>query len=336
MLRTLLSRYHGVVQDFCLSCHSLASATLQSVMEHCLAYDKDPWKGPVGKDGKPVRIPSAYTAGTSSDSSNPYESLSTCLFSNHMSCWQTNCKDGSNQCMICHNTSNKPVHHSKDCPIMKKIGLKLVKQTPADGGDAAPSQVGYEAPPPAPPITPPANPNPPAKNGGSTGTPGAFTAATEPDSYELGDDFDYQGKYEGKVYSSSNSKSNVPVYPCASHASIDISSPDLPPVNTSCRCSTSSIDSTGVHTVRLPKLAIALLNNPPAHSIAFTSNMPWPCTSLLVANTDATDHVIPDKSAFIFYRPVSGRRARMGNNSFAPILGTGLAIISLNGKRILI
>jgi hypothetical protein len=193
--------------------------------------------------------------------------------------------------MICHNTSNKPAHHSKDCPILKKIGLKLVKRTPADGGDAA-SRVGHEAPPPAPPTTPPAAPNSPAKNGGSTGMPGAFTAATEHDSYESGNDFDYEGKYEGKVYSSANSKSNVPVYPCASHASVNISSPDLPPVTTSCRRSMSSIDPTGVRTVRLPKLVIALLNNPLAHSIAFTYNTPWPCTSLLVANNGATDHII--------------------------------------------
>ncbi len=46
--------------------------------------------------------------------------------------------------------------------------------------------------------------------------------------------------------------------------------------------------------------------------------------------------MIPDKSAFISYQTVSGRRVRMGNNLFAPILGTGSAIISLNGKRILI
>jgi hypothetical protein len=224
MLRALLLRYHGVVQDFCLGHHSLASATLQSVVEQCMAYDKDPWKGPVGKDGKPVRTLSAYTVGASGDSSNPYKSLTTCSFSNHMSCLQASCKDGSERCMLCHITSNKPAHHSKDCPILKKIGLKLVKPTPADGGDAA-SQVGHEAPLPAPPTAPPTAPNPPANNGGSAGMPGAFTAggsagmpgaftaATEPNSYNLGDDFDYEGKYEGKVDSNGNSKSNVPLLP---------------------------------------------------------------------------------------------------------------------------
>ncbi len=86
MLRALLSRYHGVVKNFCLGCHSLAPATLQSVAEQCLAYNKDPWKGPVGKDGKPVRTLSAYATGASGNSSNPYKSLTMCLFGNHMSC----------------------------------------------------------------------------------------------------------------------------------------------------------------------------------------------------------------------------------------------------------
>ena len=53
MLRALKSTYQGVVQDFRLGRHSLPSATLQSVVDQCLAYNKDPWKGHIGKDGKP-------------------------------------------------------------------------------------------------------------------------------------------------------------------------------------------------------------------------------------------------------------------------------------------
>ena len=46
--------------------------------------------------------------------------------------------------------------------------------------------------------------------------------------------------------------------------------------------------------------------------------------------------MLPNKLAFISYYPVTGRRVRMGNNSFAPIAGYGTAIISLNGRKILI
>ena len=59
-------------------------------------------------------------------------------------------------------------------------------------------------------------------------------------------------------------------------------------------------------------------------------------TSLVVAHTGATNHMLPDKSAFISYHTIMGRRVCMGNNSFAPIVGHSTAIVSLNGKKILI
>jgi hypothetical protein len=57
---------------------------------------------------------------------------------------------------------------------------------------------------------------------------------------------------------------------------------------------------------------------------------------LVVADTSATDHMVPDCGAFISYKSVSGLRVQMGNKSFAPVLGHGTAIISLNGQRHLI
>jgi hypothetical protein len=55
-----------------------------------------------------------------------------------------------------------------------------------------------------------------------------------------------------------------------------------------------------------------------------------------VADSGATNHMFPDKSAFISYRLVTNLQVRMGNNSFLPVLGRGLVIISLNGQRILV
>jgi hypothetical protein len=230
---------------------------LQSVVKQCMSYDKDPWKGPVGKDRKPARTPSANAAGTSGDKSNPYKVMASCLFGNHMSRWQAGCKDGSkHHCMICHNTLNKPAHHSRDCPILKQIGLKLVKCTPGNGGNAE-SRVGHEAPATAPAHAPLAAPVPAAvKNGGSTGTPGA-TVATKDKSYNSGDEFDYKGKYEGLVFSG-KTKPNASLYPHASHATAETTEDTHPPAKpppptTSCRHSTSSMDPTGVCTVQLPK-----------------------------------------------------------------------------------
>ncbi len=251
-----------------------------------------------------------------------------------MSCWQAGCKDGSKRCMIYHNTSNKPAHHSKDCPILKQIGIKLIKHTPGNGGNTA-SRVSHKAPATAPAPTPPAAPAPAAvKNGGSTGTPGAFTVATKAKSYDSGDEFDYKGKYEGLVFSG-KTKSTASLYPHASHATTKTTEDTHPPANplpatTSCCHSTSSMDPTGVCMVQLPKRVITLLNNPPSHSIVFMSTKLCPRTSLLVADTGVTDHMIPNKSAFISYQPVTGLCVRMGNNSFSPILGTGSAVIALN------
>ena len=81
---------------------------------------------------------------------------------------------------------------------------------------------------------------------------------------------------------------------------------------------------------------MALIQNPPAHLIAIPSLPDGRPLSLLVADTGVTDHMLPDKSAFISHRPVVNHRVRMGNNSFAPILGTGSAVFAINGKRILI
>ena len=166
-----------------------------------MAYDKDPWKGPIGHDGKPVRSPSANAAGAGGpgDKSNPYDAKAACSFGTHISRWRIGCKDSCEKCLVCHNMSNKPAHHTKDCPILKQIGLKLVKRTPADGNNAA-SRVGESlAPAPAPAPTPPTHA--PSADGGSAATPGAFTAATKAASYDSGDESDYKGKYDGSVYS---------------------------------------------------------------------------------------------------------------------------------------
>jgi hypothetical protein len=51
---------------------------------------------------------------------------------------------------------------------------------------------------------------------------------------------------------------------------------------------------------------------------------------LVVADTGAIDHMVPDRGVFISYKSVHSLRIRMGNNLFARVLGRGMAIISLN------
>ncbi len=99
MLRSLLAKYQAVVQEFCLGHHALTDAILQTVVEQCNNYDKDPWKGPIGKDGKPARTPSANAAGT--DPENPYEPLPSKSFNYHFGRWKKALKDQKGKCILC-------------------------------------------------------------------------------------------------------------------------------------------------------------------------------------------------------------------------------------------
>jgi hypothetical protein len=63
---------------------------------------------------------------------------------------------------------------------------------------------------------------------------------------------------------------------------------------------------------------------------------PTDLNRLDVADTGATDHMFPDRSAFISYKAVWHLCVQMGNNSYAPVLGQGTAIVSLNGQRPLV
>jgi hypothetical protein len=76
MLHALLGRYHVVVQEFHLGRHPLTKASLQTVGDQCVNFDKDPFLGLVGKDGKVVRNASANAAGaTPVDGKNAYKAL---------------------------------------------------------------------------------------------------------------------------------------------------------------------------------------------------------------------------------------------------------------------
>jgi hypothetical protein len=130
--------------------------------------------------------------------------LANCLINKHLNHWHYICKDGSEKCLICHNASQDKPRNAKDYPILKKIGLKLVKHSLADTNTA--SCIGNGGPPPAQlqaQVTAP----PPSDNGGFGTAPGAFTSMIEPNRYNPGNNFDYKGKHEGKVYDPSTKPS---------------------------------------------------------------------------------------------------------------------------------
>ena len=87
----------------------------------------------------------------------------------------------------------------------------------------------------------------------------------------------------------------------------------------------------------LPLIIKQLISNPVAHSIpAHLEPTLSPSTDVVVADSGATDHMFPDKSAFVSYTPESSLRVKMGNNSFIPVHGRGTAVIALNGRLVLV
>ncbi len=84
-------------------------------------------------------------------------------------------------------------------------------------------------------------------------------------------------------------------------------------------------DPIGVRNNFLPKHVMVILQKLPTPSVATPSDQHGHTSRLLLTDTGATDHLLPNKAAFISYCPVDNRQVWMGNNSFAPILGMSSA-----------
>ena len=194
MLHALWSGYQAVVQEFQ---HSLTTASLQTVVDQCVSYDKDAWKGPVSRDGKPARTTLANATNSDPDNSL-YAGMAAKPFNFHMSRWQKAVLHNKGECLFCFNTSaQKTGHKLRDCPIMKKVGLKFESPS-SDASRETASGVTTEGTTPTPttPSVSTTNSNP----AGSATVPGAFSASTKMKTYDSVNGFDYEGKCEGTMY----------------------------------------------------------------------------------------------------------------------------------------
>jgi hypothetical protein len=322
-----LGRYHAVVQEFRLGRHPLTKASLQTVVDQCINFDKDPFLGPVGKDGKVVLNTPANAGGaTPVDGKNAYKALGAKSFSYYFGCWKKAIGENKGKCMISNDTARNSNHKSRDCPILKKLGFKLEKRMDSDNavGDAA----SCVTTPPADNVLRPAPASAPALDAtsGSGSISGAYAAMAEPNSYDSGGDYYHKGKSSGSMYlgtwsgkPNSTSLAYISTSPSCNHTSNDApnmggsyntpnmggSNNFIPNLGVDHFATRSSCDPQGVKTIYFPKTVLALLQNPmakkPAHKHGGSR------ITLLVADTGATDHMLPDKSAFISYYPVIGR-----------------------------
>ena len=89
--------------------------------------------------------------------------------------------------------------------------------------------------------------------------------------------------------------------------------------------------STGA--LNLPKAVQAALDTMPSHATPSSAMLYNLKKALTIADNGATNHMFPDMSVLISYHRSSHIQVHLGSNTFTPVLGTGTAIISLNGKR---
>jgi hypothetical protein len=100
--------------------------------------------------------------------------------------------------MFCHDSACNANHKSRDCPILKKLGLKLEKRSDSDKADAASC---VTTPSPGNTTMPAQTPAPTSDATSGLGSLlGGFSAVAEPVSYDSGANYDYKGKSSGSMY----------------------------------------------------------------------------------------------------------------------------------------
>jgi len=153
---------------------------------------------------------------------------------------------------------------------------------------------------------------------------------------------EFRSRFDGMVLDMSRSKiilppihARVAPYPSCNHVSEISTSPSTASVGfvqplaavSCCSLSMTCSDS-------LPSISKALQSI--LSRLSDSSISPDSSRRLTVADSGATNHMFPDKSAFISYKSTSQLKMRMGNNSYLPVIARGSAIISLNGQRVLV
>jgi hypothetical protein len=263
MLCALLSRYQAMIQEFLIGCHSLTEATLQTVVEQCVNFDKDPWLCPGGKDSKAPHSTSANAAGTTTagEGDDAYDPLAGKSFDYHFGRWKKAIRENKGKCMFCHNTVHNTNHKTKDCPILKKLGMKLEKHTDVNNCLVA-SCVASAMPAPAPA---PASiaPLAPDTTVGSSSVPGGFLVAAEGDAFDSGNDYEYEGNWSGAMYSRTTNRNTASYFyigpdPYGRHTSakeIPVDTAHSSDIHLSSR---TSHDPQGLNAIYLPKSVLNL------------------------------------------------------------------------------
>jgi hypothetical protein len=332
-LRALHSRYSDILDQFWSRYKKLEAATIDSVVENIRYHDEFKLVGFDKKTpgGSTPRASAANADKSGKEWASPFEWLFTYDMKRIKVRWDRAIA-GTGICPICHCTE-KPCHVPAKCPLLKDLNFKIVHGPPSSAPTPAPSA----SPAPAPAVPSP-SPSPGghvastddrsvAGSVGSPSAPSGLTASVAEDDFDSDPEFRWDGNDDGTDFDPPSCKSNnsVALYPSCSRVAMAFLPPS--PSNT---MTSSPVAGTSRYFV-LPKNLHAIIDRMSRVSIS-----PGPGRHLAVANLGATDHMFPNKEAFISYKSIQNLQVRMGNNSFLPVIGRGTAILSLNDQRVLV
>ena len=214
-------RYSDILNQCRSRYKTLETVTIDSVVEDARYHDEFKL---VGSDKKGGPNPKATTANVDRRGKVwglPFEWLSTCSLKGIKTRWDQAIA-GTGICPICHR-AEKPWNVPANCPLLKKLNLKLVSGPPSSAPGPAPTP----APAPAPLAMTP-SPSPGGKVAsvddqsvsGSVGSPSApsdLMASVAEDDSDSDQEFCWAGDDDGFEYSpsdgSSSRKSNTRVAP---------------------------------------------------------------------------------------------------------------------------
>jgi hypothetical protein len=312
---------------------------VDDVMYHDGLTLQEPRRTP-NKPGKPPpRVPAASAAHTDTTGavcSSPFDWLAQKYSEKGIRNCRKKALSGNGIRPICHH--EEPKHVPKDCPLLKSLNLKLIKVSPSASPPApAPGAAASAAASPSPGGCNASTAPPPL--GGSTGSataPSGLTAWMSDvlEDFDSDEEFHWDGDKCGADYVHRKSNKSTLLYPLCCSVTVCHVPRVNPSVNPSAfpmaaplplpLASDNGIISLSRH---LHRLIQQVLQSLIGLSLSERST---------VADTGATDHMLPDKAAFISYKAISNLQVRMGNSSFIPVLGCGMAVISLNGQHVLI
>ncbi len=236
--------------------------------------------------------------------------------------------------LFCHRKDDKNV--SENCPILKDLNFKLIRSPPPLA--AAPAAVPAGG-------TLVVSPSP---GGHSVAADDALTSkssiagiaplghvATVAKEYLSDDNFRWEGDKSGVEFTSAvacKSNYNLAFYLSCNHVVLEALPPaSLPhdsPIKLPIECLIQLPSGLTSHTsccIVLSKSLSSLIERMSKASI-----LPGLSLCFTVADSGATDHMFTNKSALILYKLVVNLQVWMGNNFYLPVLGQGLAVISLN------